>query len=41
MLTGDPVDYAAVTEFLFAQKARGAKFGVDRMGRLAAALGHP
>src|SRR5258708_27114680 len=41
MRTGDPADYAAVTEYLFAQKARGAKFGVDRMALLAAELGHP
>src|SRR5262245_53342042 len=33
--------YAAVTEFLFAQKAHGPKFGVDRMGVFAAELGHP
>ena len=34
-------DYAAVTEWLFAQKARGGKFGVDRMAALAAEIGHP
>jgi len=41
MSTGDPTDYAAVTEYLFGLKARGVKFGIDRMGPLAAALGHP
>ncbi|MEO5960836.1 MAG: folylpolyglutamate synthase/dihydrofolate synthase family protein [Opitutaceae bacterium] len=41
MRTGDPTDYAAVTEFLFAQKAHGAKFGIDRMAALAAEIGHP
>ncbi|MSU47808.1 MAG: bifunctional folylpolyglutamate synthase/dihydrofolate synthase [Opitutus sp.] len=30
-----------VAEVLFAQRAHGAKFGVDRMAVLAAALGHP
>ena len=34
-------DYATVTAYLYAQKARGPKFGVERMRRLAAALGHP
>src|SRR5262252_2287343 len=36
-----PADYAAVTEYLFGLKARGAKFGVDRMNAFAAALAHP
>ena len=36
-----PTDFAAVAEFLFAQKAHGTKFGIDRMTLLAAALGHP
>jgi dihydrofolate synthase/folylpolyglutamate synthase len=36
-----PADYAAVTEYLFALKARGAKFGIDRMQGFAAVLGHP
>jgi dihydrofolate synthase / folylpolyglutamate synthase len=36
-----PPTYAAITDFLFAQKAHGPKFGVDRMAVLAAALGHP
>ena len=34
-------DYSAVTEYLYALKAGGVKFGIDRMRRLAAALGHP
>jgi dihydrofolate synthase/folylpolyglutamate synthase len=34
-------DYAAVTDFLYALKAGGVKFGIDRMRGLAAALGHP
>src|SRR5688572_14329578 len=34
-------EYAAATEYLFALKARGGKFGIDRMGVLTAALGHP
>lgn len=41
MSAREPADYAAVTEYLFAQKARGAKFGVDRMALLADELGHP
>jgi dihydrofolate synthase/folylpolyglutamate synthase len=34
-------DYASVTAYLYALKAGGVKFGIDRMRRLAAALGHP
>jgi dihydrofolate synthase/folylpolyglutamate synthase len=34
-------DYASVTEYLYALKSGGVKFGIDRMRRLAAALGHP
>ena len=34
-------DYAAVTDYLYALKAGGVKFGIDRMRRLAEALGHP
>ncbi|HEY8994868.1 MAG TPA: folylpolyglutamate synthase/dihydrofolate synthase family protein [Lacunisphaera sp.] len=34
-------DYAATTDYLYALKAGGMKFGIDRMQRLAAALGHP
>ncbi|MBL9188786.1 MAG: bifunctional folylpolyglutamate synthase/dihydrofolate synthase [Opitutaceae bacterium] len=36
-----PAGFAAVTEWLFAQKPHGARFGVDRMAALAAAIGHP
>jgi dihydrofolate synthase/folylpolyglutamate synthase len=34
-------DYNQVTDYLYALKAGGVKFGIDRMRRLAAALGHP
>jgi dihydrofolate synthase / folylpolyglutamate synthase len=34
-------DYASVTDYLYALKAGGLKFGIDRMQRLASALGHP
>ncbi len=34
-------DYAAVTEYLYAIKASGVKFGIDRMRRLVDLLGHP
>ena len=34
-------DYASVTEYLYALKAGGVKFGIDRMRRLGEALGHP
>ena len=34
-------DYVAVCERLFALKARGVSFGIDRMRLLAEALGHP
>jgi dihydrofolate synthase / folylpolyglutamate synthase len=34
-------DFAAIAGFLFAQKAHGTKFGIDRMRLLAAALNHP
>jgi hypothetical protein len=30
-----PADFAAVSEYLFARKAHGRKFGIDRMARLA------
>ncbi len=33
--------YAAALDYLFAQRAHGPKFGVDRMALLAPALGHP
>ena len=39
--TDIPAEYPAVTEYLFALKAGGAKFGIDRMKALAAALDHP
>ncbi len=41
MSAREPAGYAAVKDHLFARKAHGAKFGVDRMARLAEALGHP
>lgn len=41
MVHGDMADYAAVADYLFALKARGGKFGIDRMAALAVALGHP
>src|SRR5687768_757366 len=41
MVHGDPAGYAAVTDYLFALKTRGGKFGIDRMSALAAELGHP
>ena len=41
MPAGEPAGYAALTEYLFAQRAHGPKFGVDRMALLAAELGHP
>jgi dihydrofolate synthase/folylpolyglutamate synthase len=34
-------DYAAAVDYLFAQKAHGPKFGIDRMRLLAAEIGHP
>ncbi len=34
-------DYPAVTEYLYALKAGGVKFGIDRMRRLAETLGQP
>jgi dihydrofolate synthase/folylpolyglutamate synthase len=39
--TTTPVDYPAVTDYLFGLKARGAKFGIDRMASFAAVLDHP
>ena len=41
MPASDPTDYAAVTAYLFSLKAKGVKFGIDRMRPFAAALGHP
>ena len=34
-------DYQAVTDYLFALKSGGLKFGVDRMAALSRELGHP
>jgi dihydrofolate synthase/folylpolyglutamate synthase len=39
--TRSPAAYAAVQDYLFGLKARGLKFGIDRMRLLADALGHP
>jgi dihydrofolate synthase / folylpolyglutamate synthase len=39
--SGAFTDYAAVQDYLFSLKARGLKFGVDRMRVLVGALGHP
>jgi len=39
--TTRPTDYASVTEWLFALKSIGVKFGIERMQRLVEALGHP
>lgn len=36
-----PPEYAAVEAYLFARKAQGRKFGIERMRLLAAELGHP
>ncbi len=36
-----PSDYATTQETLFSLKAKGVKFGIDRMRLLVAALGHP
>ena len=36
-----PAGYAATQDYLFSLKARGIKFGIDRMRALAAGLGHP
>ena len=41
MSASDANDYAAVTAYLFSLKARGVKFGIDRMRPFAVALGHP
>lgn len=41
MSARDPAGITAATEFLFAQKAHGAKFGIDRMARFSEELGHP
>ena len=39
--TGTFTGYAAVQEYLFSLKAKGVKFGVDRMRLLVEALEHP
>ena len=43
MLSQPPrlADYASVKEYLYALKAGGIKFGIDRMRRLTEVLGHP
>lgn len=41
MQTRELAGYGPVTDYLFGLKARGAKFGIDRMRGLVAALGHP
>ncbi len=41
MPASDQAEYAAVTAYLFGLKPRGAKYGIDRMRPLAAALGNP
>ncbi|HVU36338.1 MAG TPA: folylpolyglutamate synthase/dihydrofolate synthase family protein [Opitutaceae bacterium] len=41
MLKSEPLEISATIDFLFAQKPVGAKFGVDRMRTLSAALGNP
>jgi dihydrofolate synthase / folylpolyglutamate synthase len=39
--TGRFPTYAAATDYLYALKGAGVRFGIDRMQRLAGALGHP
>jgi dihydrofolate synthase / folylpolyglutamate synthase len=41
MSASGAMDYAAATDYLFARKARGTKFGIDRVAPLLAALGNP
>jgi dihydrofolate synthase/folylpolyglutamate synthase len=36
-----PADYAATQDCLFSLKAKGVKFGIDRMRLLVAGIGHP
>ncbi|HEY9247769.1 MAG TPA: folylpolyglutamate synthase/dihydrofolate synthase family protein [Rariglobus sp.] len=36
-----PTDYAATQEYLFSLKAKGVKFGIDRMRLLVEGIGHP
>jgi dihydrofolate synthase/folylpolyglutamate synthase len=40
-LAGNLSDYTAVKDYLYGLKAGGVKYGIDRMQRLSAALGHP
>jgi dihydrofolate synthase / folylpolyglutamate synthase len=41
MTPNDSAGYERVAQHLFALKARGRKFGIDRMAALADAIGHP
>jgi dihydrofolate synthase / folylpolyglutamate synthase len=36
-----PTDYALIQDYLFSLKAKGVKFGIDRMRLLVAGIGHP
>ncbi len=36
-----PADYIATQDYLFSLKAKGVKFGIDRMRLLVAGIGHP
>lgn len=36
-----PADYASTQDYLFSLKAKGVKFGIDRMRLLVAGIGHP
>jgi len=36
-----PANYAATQDYLFSLKAKGVKFGIDRMRLLVAGIGHP
>jgi dihydrofolate synthase/folylpolyglutamate synthase len=36
-----PTDYTATQDYLFSLKAKGVKFGIDRMRPLVAGIGHP
>lgn len=41
MPTGTLTDYTAVQDYLFSLKARGVKYGIDRMRSWSGAIGHP
>jgi len=41
MAVADFTDYASVQDYLFSLKARGVKFGIDRMQSWIGSLGHP